>query len=84
MKIIWTLRYDSSVTTYLRSIRGTEKCGKIHEAIKELQYKKDPTEGCRNVPERPERYEFEIEGHWIGIRVLTDDKSVRILYITIN
>ena len=82
MKTIWTLRYDKSVTTFLRSIRGTQKAAAIHESIKALQYKEDPAEGCMSVQERPGRYEFEVAGHWVGIRIMTDEKAVRMLYIT--
>lgn len=84
MKVNWTLRYERSVTAFLYSIRGTEKAAKLSEAIKAFQYKDDPTEGCIIVEERPARYEFEAAGHWVGIRVLVDDKTVSALYITIE
>lgn len=83
MKIIWTLRYDPSVTAYLYSIRGTPTAAKLREAIRALQFKDDPTEGCRQVVDRPERYELEQSGHWIGIEPIIVDKSVRVLYIAV-
>lgn len=84
MTAIWTLHYHSSVTTFLYSIRGTEKATEIRDAIVALQYKEDPATGCRSVEERQNRYEFEVAGHWVGIRVLTDDKAVRVLYVTLE
>jgi len=84
MKIIWTLRYDRSITAFLMSVRGTAKCEQIHNAIKALQYKDDPTEGCIAVQGRADRYEFEEAGHWIGIEIVINDKAVRVLYITLD
>ena len=84
MKIIWTLHYHPDVTAFLYSVRGTEKADKVREAIKALQHRVDPTEDCKEAQGWPGRYEFEVAGHWVGIRVLADEKAVRVLYITIE
>jgi len=83
MKSFWALRNDRKVTAFFYSIRGTETATTIHNAIKELQFKENPTEGCRQVIEIPDSWEFNAAGHWIGFRMVIESESIRVLYVTI-
>ena len=82
MNSFWTLRYDRKVTTFLYSIRGTELATTIHSAIKGLQFKENPTEGCRQIIEIPNSWEFNVAGHWIEFRMVIESEPIRVLYIT--
>ncbi|MEM7133318.1 MAG: hypothetical protein AAF702_43870 [Chloroflexota bacterium] len=82
MKIIWTLRYDREVVSYLYSMRNSPIASELREAIQSLQFKDDPTEGCRLAVGWDDRYEFEQSGHWIGFELVVMDKGIRVLYVT--
>lgn len=82
MKDIWALHYDREVGAYLYSIRSSPTAAELREAIKALQFKNDPTEGCRQATGWDERYEFEQSGHWVGFELVVMDKGIRVLYVT--
>lgn len=82
MTIIWELHYDRTVTALLYSLRGSETGTAIHEAIKALQFKADPTEDMEPIKERQNRYQFEVNGYRVRIETVEEmRKAIRILSV---
>lgn len=78
----WTLHRAKSVTAFLYSIRGTEAVRSLHKSMLALQSADNPAKGCRAIPERPNRFEYENSGYWVTFEVLAEKKIIRFLNIS--
>lgn len=79
--VFWSLFYDRDVTTYLRSMRGTEIGQTVHRTIVALQFEQNPSDGHEAIPERPHRYVVRVANHQITIEIRPDRKAIGILLI---
>ena len=85
MKTFWELLYDRTVTAFLYSLRNTDAGTAIHEAIKALQSKNDPTKGSDSIKERSDRYQLIVDNYQLRFEVADDDRRViRILSVTLK
>lgn len=79
----WRLKYDRTVTAKLYELRETGFA--LHNAIKALKAKPEPWQAALAIQERPGRYEFELQGYWVGFERSTDpedrEPTLKILYI---
>jgi len=79
----WRLKYDRGVTAKLYELR--EAGFALHNAIKALKSQPEPWQGALVIKERPGRYEFELQGYWVGFERSSDledaEPTLKILYI---
>jgi hypothetical protein len=79
----WRLKYAREATAKLYELR--EAGFAIHQAIKALQFERDPFAGAIPVGERDGWFEFESFGCWVGVERSSDPEDIeptlRILYV---
>lgn len=80
-RVFWSLFYDRGVTSYLRSMRGTETGQTLHNAIVALQFEEEPSKGREPVSERPNRYFVKVANHRLTIEIRSDRKAIGIMLI---
>lgn len=83
-RAFWRLKYADGVVAKLYSLR--ESGHELHQAIKALQYQHEPWANALKVKERVGRFEFEVQGFWIGFEISAnpEDKEGTLIIIYLN
>lgn len=80
-KVYWRLKYADGVVSKLYSLR--ESGHELHNAIKELQYQREPWVKALQIKERVGRFEFEVQSCWIGFEISDnpEDKEATLIIV---